>query len=354
MRLIFDKKKERARRRNREYGRKNLGKKRLDFYRVGGVLLILILIVLGIYGLWLWKNQPVRKGDSAAEQTENSTEEAEKTPLFDLKFTPGTIRLVEEIQSEYGILLRADTGRIIAERKSAERINPASMTKILTLLVAAEQISDKSGTFTMTREIADYCFTNDCSVVGYMEGEQIPIAELFYGCILCSGADASLALAELACGSHEAFVLKMNEKIKELGCADSANFTNCVGIYDENHYCTVQDMAIFMKAAMENDFCKKILSTKIYHSKPTEEHSKGQVLSNWFLRRIEDKDSGDVVVIGAKTGYVVESLNCAVSFGRNRAGEEFICVTGKGGGSWQAIYDHAALYKQYGGVSANY
>ena len=69
--------------------------------------------------------------------------------------------------------------------------------------------------------------------------------------------------------------------------------------------------------------------------------------SNWFLRRIEDKDTGGIEVTGAKTGYVVESGNCAASCGETADGRRYICVTADAYSSWRAIYDHVALYKTY-------
>ena len=76
-----------------------------------------------------------------------------------------------------------------------------------------------------------------------MVDETVPVRELFYGTILSSGADAALGLATYVAGSQEAFVALMNEKLEELGIADTAHFTNCVGLYDEAHKCTVSDMA---------------------------------------------------------------------------------------------------------------
>lgn len=327
----------------RGYGRKHLRKKQWKNPYWWGFFLILagLLLLIGI-GV-----RSCSDGQAEEPKKESAPQEVEKVPLYDPQKTAETQAMSAEVESEYGVLLELESGKIIAERQSEARINPASMTKVLTLLVAAEQITDKSGTFTITEEITDYCFSNECSVVGYEVGEQVPIIELFYGCILCSGADASLALAELACGSHEAFVEKLNEKIRALGRADTAHFTNSVGIYDEDHYCTVQDMAVFMKAALDNELCRKVLSTRTYDSLPTAAHPEGQLLSNWFVRRIEDRDTGGVTVPGGKTGYVVESKNCAVSFGKNSEGEEFICATAMGSGAWQVVDDHAFLYKEH-------
>ena len=90
-----------------------------------------------------------------------------------------------------------------------------------------------------------------------------------------------------------------------------------------------------------------MLNARTYETVPTPEHPKGQVLSNWFLRRIEDKDTGSIEVIGAKTGYVAQSGNCAASCGRDANGREYICVTGNAYSSWRAIYDHVDLYSKY-------
>jgi len=275
------------------------------------------------------------------------TPELPKPTYSTLTTTEDTVQIDTTVTSEYAVLAELNTGNIVAAKNAEAKIYPASMTKILTLLVAMENITDTSGTYTMNIEITDYCFVNDCSVVGYMLDEKIPIEELFYGCILSSGADACLALADLAAGSHEAFVDLMNAKLKELGLSETSHFTNCVGIHNKEHYSTVQDMAIMLKAALENERCREVLSTAVYNSAPTEHHPEGQVLSNWFLRRIEDKDTGDITVCSAKTGYVLESGNCAASYGEDSNGKGYLCVTGKASSNWQAIYDHVALYEKY-------
>ena len=169
---------------------------------------------------------------------------------------------------------------------------------------------------------------------------------MLFRSVLPSGGDAAVGLATYVAGSHEAFVEMMNEKLAELGLADSAHFTNCVGLYDENHYCTVYDMAVIMKAAMQNDLCKEFLSAHTYTTTPTTEHPEGIIISNWFLRRIEDKDTGGEVMC-AKTGYVVQSGSCAVSYGVFADGTPYICVTAGSTSSWRCIYDQVEIYNRY-------
>ena len=283
------------------------------------------------------------------ETTETIAEVETKTPIYHFTENENTVTITsEEVISTNAILIDESTDMIIASKGAKEILSPASMTKVLTILVAAEHITEEQldDTFTMTLEVTDYAYVNDCSSVGFLDGEKIPVRDLFYGTILPSGGDAAVGLATYVAGSHEAFVDLMNEKLEELGLSETAHFTNCVGLYDENHYCTVYDMAIIMKAAMQNEFCREVLSAHTYTTAPTEQHPEGITISNWFLRRIEDKDTGGEV-IGAKTGYVVQSKSCAVSYGTFAEGKPYICVTAGAYSSWRCIYDQVEIYTRY-------
>ena len=252
----------------------------------------------------------------------------------------------EDFFSQYGIFIDLKKEKVLAGKGAFEVINPASMTKILTVLVAAEHVDDLDDTFTITLEITDYGYVNDCSSAGFEKDETVSIRDLFYGTVLPSGADAAVALAVYVAGDQDAFVKMMNDKAKELGLSKTAHFTNCVGIYDEEHHCSVYDMAMILEAALDNELCREVLSTKTYTTSQIEQHPEGIILSNWFLRRIEDKDCGGEVISG-KTGYVVQSGNCAASYGESKDGEGFICVTAGANSPWRCIADHALLYKRY-------
>lgn len=252
----------------------------------------------------------------------------------------------ESVQSSNALLIDLDDNVVVAQKGAYERIVPASMTKILTLLVAVDHIDDIKDTFTITREITDYSYRNDCSAAGFADGETVTVEDLLYGTILPSGGDAAMGLAYYVSGSLEGFVELMNEKIAELGLSETAHFTNCVGLYDENHYCTSYDIAVMLKAAVENSLCREVLSAHIYTTSPTEQHPEGIELSNWFLRRIEDKETNGEVVC-AKTGYVAQSGNCAASYEVSASGKHYLCVTANAHSSWRCIYDHVAIYQQY-------
>lgn len=274
---------------------------------------------------------------------------AEVTLHYEYSVTEDTLQLGSDIVSNYAIFVDIENGTILAHKNETSRIVPASMTKVLTLLVAVDNIDNLDDKFEITSEIIDYCLRNDCSPAGFENGEIVTIRDLLYGAILPSGADAALALAIYVSGSQEDFVKLMNTKLEELGLSDTAHFTNCVGIYETDHYCTPYDMAVIMQAAVKNKTCREVLSAHTYTTSITEQHPEGISLSNWFLRRIEDKDTGGEVICG-KTGYVLQSEHCAVSYGIDKKGREYICVTANAAGKWRCIEDHAYLYKKCSGM----
>ena len=287
--------------------------------------------------------------EPTATALSDTAETAAVTPKYTFDTTDDTLTIFSDnVISTNAILINESTNTIVAQKNASQRINPASMTKVLTVLVAAENISadELDNTFTMTTDITDYAYVNDCSSVGFLADEVVTVRDLFYGTTLHSGGDAAVGLAVYVAGSHEAFVDKMNAKLEELGIAKTTHYTNCVGLYDENHYSTVYDMAVIMKAAMQNELCREFLSLHTYTTSGTQQHPEGITISNWFLRKIEDKDTGGLVLC-AKTGYVVESKNCAVSYEIYGDGTPYICVTTGSTSSWRCIYDHVEIYNQY-------
>ena len=325
-----------------------------------GIIILIVAVVLLVRNVKGGRDKDKAEDDRIMPISETISEEdmallVSPTPkedvpkeVYSASSTDDTRTPGEEIVSRYAIVIDMDNDIVLSERNAYDKINPASMTKVLTALVAAENLSeeDLDSKFTIPIEITDYTFKNDCSNVGFDRDETVTVRDLMYGTILPSGADAALGLAYYIAGSEEAFVELMNEKLEALGLSDSAHFTNCIGLYDENHYCTIYDMAMMMEAAMDNELCREVMSAHTYTTSKTAAHPDGITISNWFLRRIEDKDTGGEVVCG-KTGYVVQSGNCAVSYGIDASGNNYICATADSTSGWRCIYDHVALYKEF-------
>lgn len=367
--------KERAARMRREKERQMKRRRRMRVIvrTVGIMAVVSVVAIAALIGFSAKQKEKMANAQAAAEAEEVKAEalevqEAEMSEMeeaevitepetlavpsgekYSFETTSNTVSIYnEEILSSNVILVNEETDKIVASKGAKERISPASMTKVLTILVAAENITEEQldDTFVMTREITDYGYINDCSAAGFLDGEEITIRDLFYGTILPSGGDAAVGLATYVAGSHEAFVEMMNEKLRELGLGETSHYTNCVGIYDKEHYSTVYDMAVIMKAAIQNEFCKMIMAEHNYNTTATTEHPEGINISNWFLRRIEDYDTGGEVLC-AKTGYVDESKSCAVSYGTFADGNPYICVTTGARSSWKCIYDHIEIYNEY-------
>lgn len=356
---------ERQRKEEREHRRKMWYLKRLSI--LGGAVLILILFVLFVV-LTINKSKETKEEEELIAKTPvvfetdlvvdtsyreeierlEREEEARKALMYSAEDAPSMVDLGADVVSEFAIVVDVDNNTIVSNRLGKTRINPASMTKILTVLVALENIPEEKldDTFTITSDITYYAYKHDLSAVGFSDDEVVTVRDLLYGTILPSGGDAAYALAIYVAGSQEAFVELMNRKLEELGLSETAHFTNCVGLYDEDHYCTCYDMAMIMHAAIDNEQCKEVLSKHIYTTSSTEQHSNGIEISNWFLRRIEDKPIGGEVVC-AKTGYVNQSGNCAASYACDNDGNEYIVVTGNAPGSWKCIYDHVRIYRQF-------
>ena len=250
-----------------------------------------------------------------------------------------------ELTSTNCILVNLQDDSIVLAQGEEERISPASMTKVMTLMVAAEYM-DPDTPVTITDEMIKYCADNGLSAAGFELGKTYTVHDMMYGAILPSGGEAVAALAITGAGSEEDYVGVMNQKLTDSGLSDSAHFTNCAGSYDVNHYCTLTDMAAIMKAALVNDTAREVLTSKVYTIPATEAGKEDLVLSNWFLRKIEEMDCGGTV-LAAKTGYVEQAGYCAVSYFISNSGVPYICVTVHSDSDDNCISDHAKIYRTY-------
>ncbi len=313
-----------------------------------GIILCVISFVLAVtLAVVLFNLPPATNergtGISTPSVSAESEPEPEPEPLFKPFVSDSTTSFAYNIQSEYGIVIDADTGEIIYQKNATAKIYPASLTKILTLLVAVENITDLDDTFQMTSEIIDPHYREGASMAGFAPEEMVSIRDLLYGSVLPSGADATTALGIYIAGTEEAFAALMNEKAAELGIT-TAHFCNTSGLHDNNHYCTVTDMAIILKAAMDNKTCCEILSTYQYTTAATPQNPEGLPLVSTMFSRMTGEEPEGATILGGKTGFTDQSGNCLASFGKNDAGRKFIMVTTKAPGMWKSVFDHIHTY----------
>ena len=283
-----------------------------------------------------------------SEETPAPEESSEKT-YAPAEVTENTKTLDLELYSENALLIDLESNTVLVQKNADARIYPASMTKVMTVLVAAEHIENWDETFTMTQSIIDPLFLADASMAGFVHGEEVSMTELLYGAVLPSGAEATEALAIVTAGSEEAFAALMNEKAQELGLQDT-HFVDASGLHDENHYTTLSDMAIIMQAALDNPHCREVLTSVNHTSPATTQNPEGVAMTNRFLYRIRPQQSGNVDIQAAKTGYTAQAMNCCVSYGIMENGRAAICVTAHAWTGDYCIADHLALYGIYCGT----
>ena len=286
--------------------------------------------------------------ESEPEETPAQEDPGEKT-YTPASITDATKTLDLELYSENALLIDLESNTVLVQKNADARIYPASMTKVMTVLVAAEHIENWDETFTMTQSIIDPLFLADASMAGFVHGEEVSMTELLYGAVLPSGAEATQALAIVTAGSEEAFAALMNEKAQELGLQDT-HFVDASGLHDENHYTTLSDMAIILQAALDNPHCQEVLTSVNHTSPATEQNPSGVAMTNRFLYRIRPQQTGNVDIQAAKTGYTAQAMNCCVSYGIMENGRAAICVTAHAWTGDYCIADHLALYGTYCGT----
>lgn len=259
---------------------------------------------------------------------------------------------LKDMTAKSAVLINADTNEIVAGYKYDKEIYPASLTKLLTLLVAAENIEDMDATYKFTSDDIDPLIEENASRAGFEADEEVTMKDLLYASILVSGADGTLGLANGVAGSEENFVELMNLKLTELGLS-SSHFVNASGLHDEDHYSTVQDIAAITKACLDNDICREVLETSSYTTSKTKQHEDGIELSSIFHSRYggywidtDGDGEGDADVLGGKTGFTDEAL-FTLSSVIEYEGTEYICVTAKSKEELVSVEDTIAILENY-------
>jgi D-alanyl-D-alanine carboxypeptidase (penicillin-binding protein 5/6) len=202
------------------------------------------------------------------------------------------------------ILIETSTGKILYEKDKDSKRSPASMTKIMTLLLAMEALENES--IKLTDEV--YISKNASSMGGTQifieENTKIPLETLLKGIAIASANDAAVAVAEHIGGTKENFVKMMNEKAKSLGCKNTS-FKNPHGLDEKNHYTTAYDLSLIAKELVKYDYALKLTSTyEDYINIKGENH--WLVNTNKLIRFYEGMD-------GLKTGYTDEAGYCLTS-----------------------------------------
>lgn len=255
---------------------------------------------------------------------------------------------LKSLHSPYSVLLNRNTGKIVAGHKEEHKIYPASLTKIMTVIVALENIKDEKKTMTMPADFFARLYEENASMAGFLPGEEVRIKDLFYGAMLPSGAECCLALANRVSGSEEQYVKLMNQKAKELKMKNT-HFCNTTGLHQKDHFSTVKDLAFLLQYALKNEEFREIFTTSRYSTLPSEEHPEGFTFSSTMFDRMENRSVQNGEILGGKTGYTQKAGLCLASLAQI-SNTEYILITAGAKGSHQTepyhLIDACRVYNQ--------
>lgn len=257
--------------------------------------------------------------------------------------------------SPYAILVDLDSGTVLKEKNSTDRIYPASLTKIMTAILAIENTEDLEEIVQLPDEIFPPLYAQNASMAGFQPGEEVRLKDLLYGVLIPSGAECCLAFADRISGSEEEFVSLMNDKAQELGMKNT-HFTNSTGLHDPEHYSTVEDISILLQYALKNEYFRDVFTSSRYSTLPSEQHPEGFTFHSTMFKYMDSTEVTGGEILGGKTGYTEEAGLCLASLAQVN-GKEYILVTAKANGTHQTeqfhILDAINVYSQIGEAGQN-
>lgn len=208
-----------------------------------------------------------------------------------------------ELNSKNAIMYNLNDDEIIYEKDINEIKKIASLTKIMTCIVAIEN-SDLDSYVTVTSKA--FVGLNGYAQAGFKVGDKVTIRDLLYGLMLPSGAETANMLAISIAGSNDELVKMMNDKAKELNL-NNTHFSNTIGVDEDDNYSTVYDLAILLKYALKNDDFKEIYDANEYTT------TNGLILKKTLLKYAKNNNLDASIITGSKTGYTEGAGYCLSS-----------------------------------------
>lgn len=258
-------------------------------------------------------------------------------------------KVAAQIYSKNMLLVRMEDGEILGEIRGDETIYPASMTKIMTTILCIEKINNPNINICVEESIFEELIKAEASMAGFSPGEVVTARDLLYGTILPSGADAAVSLTCYLAGSEESFVQLMNQKAKALGMVHT-HFTNVTGLHDEEHYTTLEDLAILLEYALDNPLFYEIFTASTYTTSSTDAHPDGITLSSTLFDKLETSAISNGEILGGKTGYTPDAGLCLASLAQI-SGENYLLFTAGAKGNSASkpyhIIDAVNIYNHY-------
>ncbi len=226
-----------------------------------------------------------------------------------------------DIQAQTAILIDIDTGQILLEKGMDQKMYPASLTKIMTALIATEE-GDPQEVITMSRE-AVFSLPYGCSHIALTDGEQLTLLDALYATMLPSANDAANGVAEHLSGSIEAFAERMNQRAAALG-ATNTHFVNPSGLPDPNHYTTARDLALITMQALRQPLFTQIWGTVQYTMGPTNKQDKERYFWNQ-TGLLVNNGYNYAYCTGGKLGWTEEAKHTLAAVAE-KDGRRLLCI----------------------------
>ena len=233
-----------------------------------------------------------------------------------------------ELNSKYSYVYNVKEDKVMYEVDSNKQIQVASLTKIMTAIIAIENSDLNTEVIIMDSDLRDMY---EYAVAGFRVGDKVTIKDLLYGTLLPSGSDAVNALVRTISNTEEEFVKLMNDKAKELGL-NNTYFSNPIG-KDEGNYSSMHDIAKILEYALKNETFKEIFTST--------EYNVNNLTLKGPLYRVDSN-----LIMGAKTGFTYDAMYCFGSFSK-KDNFDYIVVTAYANSYKEVIEDHINIYDYY-------
>ncbi len=246
-----------------------------------------------------------------------------------------------KLVSQYALVYNCDEKAVIYEKNADQIMYPASLTKIMTVLVALEQESDLTKSVVVQAGALKGLVEADVSVAGFEAMEQVRFIDLLYGAMLPSGADATNMIAYDVAGSEAAFVKMMNEKAQSLHLKHT-HFVNASGLHAKGHYSSAQDLLIILQEALKNDTFYQIYTSHSYTSMDQRHHFESTASKMAKAAGIDSR-----FLLGVKTGFTSEGGLC-ISFLTKVNDATYLVILGNAGNdlkTFQNVKDASQVYQ---------
>lgn len=271
-------------------------------------------------------------------------------PSLDIESETSISISPDRLNSPNAILIRLKDQTTLMQKNSEEKIYPASLTKMMTTIVAIENLTNLQKEIQLTHYTFNDLYSANASMAGFQPGEKVRAIDLLYGVMLPSGAEACIGLADQIAGSEQDFVAMMNQKAADLGMS-STNFENTNGLHDKNHYTTVKDMAILLNYALQNDTFREIFTSSRHSTQPTNKHPEGITFYSTMFKKLNNNNIIGGEILGGKTGYTDEAGLCLASLAKVDNQEYILISAGAKGDIYSEQYnitDAVTVYNEIG------